>query len=82
TASLSLSLSLPSFSLLPAHFQPLECCYRYAAKPLPHPQSFYRTPRDCNLPAIVIVGASGHKVCADPSKAWVKRAIRTMARKK
>ncbi|NWH59197.1 CCL3 protein, partial [Geococcyx californianus] len=65
-----------------AHFTPTECCFQYAQKPLRHMQSFYETSRDCSLPAVVILTASGAKVCANPTKLWVKKAIKNMQKKK
>ncbi|NXM76321.1 CCL3 protein, partial [Serilophus lunatus] len=65
-----------------AHYTPLECCFEYAQKPVRHVQSFYRTPSDCPMPAVVIVAVSGAKICADPKKLWVKKAIKTLERKK
>ncbi|KAM6300629.1 C-C motif chemokine 17-like [Aegotheles albertisi] len=65
-----------------AHFIFSECCFEYAQKPVRHIQSFYETPRDCSLPAVVIVAATGAKICADPKKPWVKRAIKKLRRKK
>ncbi|NWQ90662.1 CCL3 protein, partial [Burhinus bistriatus] len=65
-----------------AHFTPTECCFKYAQKPIRHMQSFYETPRDCSLRAVVIVAATGDEVCADPKKPWVKRAMKKLRRKK
>ncbi|XP_072728247.1 C-C motif chemokine 3-like [Ciconia boyciana] len=65
-----------------AHFTPTECCFKYAQKPIRHMQSFYETPSGCSLPAVVIVAATGAEVCADPKKPWVKRAMKTLRRKK
>ena len=42
-------LSLP----FTAHFTPTECCFKYARKPVRHVESFYTTPSDCSLPAVV-----------------------------
>ncbi|NXU27729.1 CCL4 protein, partial [Thalassarche chlororhynchos] len=65
-----------------AHFTPTECCFKYAQKPIRRMQSFYETPGDCSLPAVVIVAATGDKVCTDPKKPWVKRAMKNLERKK
>ncbi|NXY76359.1 CCL3 protein, partial [Glareola pratincola] len=65
-----------------AHFTPTECCFKYAQKPIRHVQNFYKTPRDCSLPAVVIVAASGDEVCADPKKPWVKRIMKKLRREK
>ncbi|NWI50108.1 CCL5 protein, partial [Calyptomena viridis] len=73
--------SLPSLPF-PAHCSPVECCFEYAQKPVRHVQSYYRTPSDCSLPAVVIVAASSAKICADPKKPWVKKAIKTLEEKK
>ncbi|XP_009468726.1 PREDICTED: C-C motif chemokine 17 [Nipponia nippon] len=65
-----------------AKFTPTECCFKYAQKPIRHMQSFYETPTDCSLPAVVIVAATGAEVCADPKKPWVKKAMKKLQRKK
>ncbi|NXK29016.1 CCL14 protein, partial [Arenaria interpres] len=65
-----------------ARFTPTECCFKYAQKPIQHVRSFYETSRDCSLPAVVIVAASGHKLCTDPKKLWVKKAMKKLQRKK
>ncbi|NXS39617.1 CCL14 protein, partial [Balaeniceps rex] len=82
--TLLLLMLLLTFSLhcAAAYFTPTECCFKYAQKPVRHVQSFYETPRDCSLPAVVIVAATGAKVCTDPKKSWVKRAIKKLRRKK
>ncbi|XP_013032164.1 C-C motif chemokine 4-like [Anser cygnoides] len=63
---------------------PTECCFHYAQKNvrLANIRSFYETPKNCALPAVVIVTASGVKVCTDPQKPWVKKAINKLRRKK
>ncbi|NXG38867.1 CCL4 protein, partial [Dromaius novaehollandiae] len=63
---------------------PTECCFGHAHKPirLTNLQSFYETPNDCSLPAIVFVTVSGAQVCADQGKPWVKKAIKKLGRKK
>uniref|UniRef100_A0A8C3CRS3 Chemokine interleukin-8-like domain-containing protein n=1 Tax=Cairina moschata TaxID=8855 RepID=A0A8C3CRS3_CAIMO len=63
---------------------PTECCFHYAQKPIRFANilSFYETPKDCALPAVVIVTAAGFKVCNDPQKPWVKKAINKLRRKK
>ncbi|NXY17042.1 CCL17 protein, partial [Atrichornis clamosus] len=65
-----------------AHLTPTECCFEHAQKPVRHPQSFYETPRDCAVRAVVIVSASGAEICADPKKPWVKRVIKMLKMKK
>ncbi|NWT02940.1 CCL17 protein, partial [Mionectes macconnelli] len=65
-----------------AHFRPIECCFQYAQKPVRHVQSYYQTPVDCPVPAVVIVAASGAKICADPKKRWVKKAIETLQKER
>ncbi|NXX20461.1 CCL3 protein, partial [Podargus strigoides] len=65
-----------------AHFTPTECCFRYAQKPIQHMKSFYETSRDCSMPAVVIVTATGAEICCNPKKSWVKRAVKTLRRKK
>ncbi|XP_032841220.2 C-C motif chemokine 3-like [Tyto alba] len=65
-----------------AYFSPTECCYSQAQKPVRQVQNFYKTPSDCSLPAVVIVTATGDKVCADPKKAWVKKIMKNLGKKK
>ncbi|NXG01017.1 CCL5 protein, partial [Sakesphorus luctuosus] len=64
-----------------AHVTPIECCFDYAQKPMRHMQSYYMTPSDCPMPAVVIVTANGD-ICADPKKPWVKKAIKKLQKKK
>ncbi|XP_065518447.1 C-C motif chemokine 5-like isoform X4 [Lathamus discolor] len=65
-----------------AHVLPKECCNRYARKTVQHVKSFYKTSQGCTLPAVVLVAANGDKVCANPKKHWVKKAIEKLQRKK
>ncbi|GAB0195743.1 C-C motif chemokine 17 [Grus americana] len=65
-----------------AYSSPTECCFEYAQKPVRHVQSFYETPRDCSLPAVVIVTATSVRICTDPKKLWVKKAMKKLQRKK
>ncbi|XP_010008181.1 PREDICTED: C-C motif chemokine 17-like [Nestor notabilis] len=78
-----LLILLLTFSLhhIAAHIMPTECCDMYAQKYVRRMKSFYKTPQDCSLPAVVIVAATGDVVCADPKKLWVKRAIQNLQRK-
>ncbi|XP_032557229.1 C-C motif chemokine 5-like [Chiroxiphia lanceolata] len=64
-----------------AHFRPIECCFEYAERPVRHVQSYYETPIDCPMPAVVIVAAKGGKICADPKKRWVKKAMEKLQKK-
>ncbi|XP_027541127.1 C-C motif chemokine 22 [Neopelma chrysocephalum] len=64
-----------------AHFRPIECCFEYAQRPVRHVQSYYKTPIDCPVPAVVIVAASNATICADPKKLWVKKAIKKLQKK-
>ncbi|NXE83289.1 CCL14 protein, partial [Cochlearius cochlearius] len=65
-----------------AHFTATECCFGYAQKVPRRAQSFYKTPSDCSLPAIVLVTSNGNKVCADPSKSWVQNCLKRLQQKK
>ncbi|XP_010188375.1 PREDICTED: C-C motif chemokine 17 [Mesitornis unicolor] len=65
-----------------AHFTATECCFEYAQKRVRYPQSFYKTPSDCSLPAVVIVAANGAKVCTDPKKPWVKNVMKKLQGKR
>ncbi|XP_009980301.1 PREDICTED: C-C motif chemokine 3-like [Tauraco erythrolophus] len=75
---------LLTFSLhrITAHFTPTECCFKYAQKPIRQMQSFYETPRECSMPAVVIVAGHGSEICADPKMSWVKKAMKKLRRKK
>ncbi|XP_009953065.1 PREDICTED: C-C motif chemokine 5-like [Leptosomus discolor] len=64
-----------------AHFTPTECCFEYAQKPIRHIQSFYETPSNCPLHAVVFVAATGAEVCTNPRKPWVKKAMKKLQRK-
>ncbi|XP_008933842.1 PREDICTED: C-C motif chemokine 17-like [Merops nubicus] len=79
-----LLILLLTFSLhhATAYFMPVECCFKYAQKHVRRAQSVYETPRDCSLPAVVIVAATGAKVCADPKNLWVKKIMKKLQRKK
>ncbi|NXE96953.1 CCL5 protein, partial [Menura novaehollandiae] len=61
----------------PVLHTPSECCFHYINAPLrlANLKSFYSTPRECFSPAIVFETRKGVKVCADPEKDWVKRAV-------
>ncbi|XP_053905288.1 C-C motif chemokine 17-like [Malaclemys terrapin pileata] len=63
---------------------PVECCFNYVtgAIQLSKLVDFYNTPRECHLPAVVLETVADRKVCADPSKPWVKRAIRVLEAKR
>ncbi|XP_044842744.1 C-C motif chemokine 17-like isoform X2 [Mauremys mutica] len=63
---------------------PMECCFVYmtGAIQLDKLVDFYWTPSECNLQAVVLETVSGRKVCADPSKVWVKRAIKVLQAKR
>ncbi|XP_064314199.1 C-C motif chemokine 5-like [Phalacrocorax carbo] len=65
-----------------AHSSPTECCYKHAQRRIQHIQSFYETPKDCSLPAVVFVTLRGVKICTNPKKPWVKQAIERLQRKK
>uniref|UniRef100_A0A8C4W924 C-C motif chemokine n=1 Tax=Gopherus evgoodei TaxID=1825980 RepID=A0A8C4W924_9SAUR len=63
---------------------PVECCFDYVtgAIQLAKLVDFYWTPSECHLQAIVLETVAGRNVCADPSKLWVKRAIRVLQAKR
>ncbi|NWX15147.1 CCL3 protein, partial [Aegotheles bennettii] len=63
---------------------PVECCFSYVKSPLrlTNLKSFYTTPRECLLPAIVFNTRKGTKVCADPEMSWVKKAIGRLQKRK
>ncbi|XP_030437800.1 C-C motif chemokine 17-like [Gopherus evgoodei] len=63
---------------------PVECCFDYmtGAIQLAKLVDFYWTPSECHLQAVVLETVAGRKVCADPSKLWVKRAIRVLQAKR
>uniref|UniRef100_A0ACB8EAG2 Uncharacterized protein n=1 Tax=Sphaerodactylus townsendi TaxID=933632 RepID=A0ACB8EAG2_9SAUR len=62
-----------------------ECCYGYKTdQPLPVARivRYYETPSDCNLEAVVFVMRNKKKICANPSKSWVRRTIDILERRK
>ncbi|XP_075796827.1 C-C motif chemokine 17-like [Pelodiscus sinensis] len=63
---------------------PKECCFDYVTGPIQFTKlvDFYRTSSDCHLQAVVLETHADRKVCADPSKLWVKRAISRLEAKK
>ncbi|XP_038224873.1 C-C motif chemokine 17-like [Dermochelys coriacea] len=63
---------------------PKECCFDYVtgAIQLAKLVDFYNTPSECHLQAVVLETRADRKVCADPSKPWVKRAIRVLQAKR
>ncbi|XP_044842746.1 C-C motif chemokine 17-like [Mauremys mutica] len=63
---------------------PVECCFDHVtgAIQLAKLVDFYRTPSECHLQAVVLETVAGRKVCADPSKLWVKRAIKVLQAKR
>ncbi|XP_074865203.1 monocyte chemotactic protein 1B-like [Carettochelys insculpta] len=63
---------------------PVECCFTYTSDPIQISRlvDFYRTPSECARQAVVLETRAGHKVCSDPSKPWVKRAMRILQGKK
>uniref|UniRef100_A0A8C3MS01 Uncharacterized protein n=1 Tax=Geospiza parvula TaxID=87175 RepID=A0A8C3MS01_GEOPR len=61
------NIPLPS----PAHFAPVECCFKYAQKRIRHPQ----------VSQALIVAANGDEICADPKKDWVNKIIKRLQNK-
>ncbi|KAM9122204.1 C-C motif chemokine 17-like [Pangshura tecta] len=63
---------------------PVECCFDYVtgAIQLAKLVDFYWTPSECHLQAVVLETIAGRKVCADPSKLWVKRATKVLQAKR
>ncbi|XP_039358485.1 C-C motif chemokine 17-like isoform X1 [Mauremys reevesii] len=63
---------------------PVECCFDRVtgAIQLAKLVDFYLTPSECHLQAVVLETVAGRKVCADPSKLWVKRAIKVLQAKR
>ncbi|KAM7146895.1 C-C motif chemokine 17-like [Macrochelys suwanniensis] len=63
---------------------PVECCFDYVtgAIQLVKLVDFYTTPSECHLPAVVFKTRADRLVCADPSKLWVKRAIKVLEAKR
>ncbi|XP_077166194.1 C-C motif chemokine 17-like [Paroedura picta] len=62
-----------------------ECCYGYKkGKPLLLRQivTYYKTPSDCSLDAVVFVMKTRRTVCADPRDPWVKRSIDILKNRK
>ncbi|TFK00109.1 182 kDa tankyrase-1-binding protein [Platysternon megacephalum] len=63
---------------------PVECCFEYVTGAIQFNKlvDFYWTPSECHLQAAVLETVANRKVCADPSKPWVKRAIRLLQAKR
>uniref|UniRef100_A0A8C3RVT0 C-C motif chemokine n=1 Tax=Chelydra serpentina TaxID=8475 RepID=A0A8C3RVT0_CHESE len=63
---------------------PVECCFDYVtgAIQLVKLVDFYTTPSECHLPAVVFKTRADRLVCADPSKLWVKRAMKVLEAKR
>uniref|UniRef100_A0A8C8SBR0 C-C motif chemokine n=1 Tax=Pelusios castaneus TaxID=367368 RepID=A0A8C8SBR0_9SAUR len=63
---------------------PVECCYDYVTGPIQVSKlvDFYTTPSECHLPAVVFKTQAERLVCADPSKPWVKRAVKILKGKR
>uniref|UniRef100_A0A8C0H2K1 Chemokine interleukin-8-like domain-containing protein n=1 Tax=Chelonoidis abingdonii TaxID=106734 RepID=A0A8C0H2K1_CHEAB len=60
---------------------PVECCFDYmtGAIQLAKLVDYYWTPSECHLQAVTV---AGRKVCADPSKLWLKRAMKVLKAKR
>ncbi|NXN90678.1 CCL14 protein, partial [Bombycilla garrulus] len=67
-----------------APYAPFECCFSYITRPirLDNLLGFYKTTKECFLPATVFETKRGSKVCANPEEKWVKRAIKELLKKK
>ncbi|XP_032634680.1 C-C motif chemokine 17-like [Chelonoidis abingdonii] len=63
---------------------PVECCFDYmtGAIQLAKLVDYYWTPSECHLQAVVLETVAGRKVCADPSKLWLKRAMKVLKAKR
>ncbi|NXT35237.1 CCL14 protein, partial [Pelecanoides urinatrix] len=68
----------------PAPYSPSECCFSYtkSAFRLANLKSFYVTPKECFSPAIVFETRNGTKVCANPKRTWVERAVEKLQKRK
>ncbi|NXT88289.1 CCL17 protein, partial [Anhinga rufa] len=68
----------------PAPLTPSECCFNYikGAVETAKLESFYRTPKDCFIPAIVFETKRGTKICADPESLWVEKAVKKLQKMK
>ncbi|XP_062997325.1 C-C motif chemokine 17-like [Elgaria multicarinata webbii] len=63
---------------------PRECCFSVKkGRPLPIRDivSYYWTPSECYLRAVVFVMKRGSMVCLDPDTRWVRSAIRRLPEK-
>ncbi|XP_009989520.1 PREDICTED: C-C motif chemokine 5-like, partial [Tauraco erythrolophus] len=62
---------------------PLECCYGYTNSTihLAKLRSFYRTPNECFMPAVVFE-TKKRKICANPKVTWVEKAVEYLEKKK
>ncbi|XP_069832074.1 C-C motif chemokine 20-like isoform X2 [Dendropsophus ebraccatus] len=63
-----------------------DCCYTYYRKTLPMVaiKSFtiQSSSEVCAIDAIIFITKKGRKVCTDPKEAWVRKAMRSLRKKK
>ncbi|NXA53039.1 CCL3 protein, partial [Nothocercus julius] len=66
-----------------ATYTPVECCFNYVKHVLRAAilTNFYETPKECFYPAIVFETKNGRKVCVDPKKTWVEKAVVKLQKK-
>ncbi|XP_061863697.1 C-C motif chemokine 17-like [Colius striatus] len=78
---LLLLLLSSSLHLTLAHIPSSECCYSYSKKAVRGIQSYFQTPRECFLPALVVTNARGVMFCVNPKDQWVKKALKELESK-
>uniref|UniRef100_A0A8C6V550 C-C motif chemokine n=1 Tax=Naja naja TaxID=35670 RepID=A0A8C6V550_NAJNA len=66
--------------VIPMDPVPTFCCFSFTKRPIPLNllKSFEYTSGRCNLAAVVFLTKRGHKICTDPSEAWVQDRIRAL----
>ncbi|XP_074149614.1 C-C motif chemokine 22 [Sminthopsis crassicaudata] len=84
--ALILGTALPSTRAGPygVNMESTICCKDFVRFPLPLKvlSDFYFTSKDCRKPGVILLTLRNREICANPQKAWVKHAIKTMKRKK
>ncbi|XP_029909827.1 C-C motif chemokine 4 [Myripristis murdjan] len=62
---------------------PKRCCFRFNEQPLPKERvvSYVKTSQQCSKPAVILMMATGRKMCVRPSNDWVKEIIQYLDNK-
>ncbi|KYO27045.1 C-C motif chemokine 17 [Alligator mississippiensis] len=64
-------------------YMPKECCFELftGVIQLSKLVDFYRISEGCPVLAVVFETIAGRKICADPSKNWVKKAVKNLEKR-